>query len=62
MMNTMMNDESETCQLAQKINVNKSVVITCARQTTKENLTAEAPSHYYKLSLLVLLINTLEVN
>ena len=49
---------SETCKLAQKINVNESVPRTCARQTARENFPAESPSHYYKLSLSIPLIDT----
>ena len=49
---------SEACKLAQKINVNESVPRTCARQTARENFPAESPSHYYKLSLSIPLIDT----
>ena len=49
---------SGACKLAQKINVNESVPRTCARQTTREDFPAESPSHYYKLSLSVPLIDT----
>ena len=31
----------------------------CAWQTTRENFPPESPSHYYKLSLLIPLIDTL---
>ena len=49
---------SETCTLAQKINVNESVPRTCAQKTARENFPAESPSYYYKLSLSIPLIDT----
>ena len=49
---------SEACKLAQKININRSVPRTCARQTARERFPAESPSHYYKLSLSISLIDT----
>ena len=49
---------SKACKLAQKINVNNSVPRICARQTARENFPAESPSHYYKLSLSIPLIDT----
>ena len=54
------NDEwrLEECKLSKKINDNKSVPRTCARQTTRECFPAESPSYYYKLSLSIPLINT----
>ena len=50
---------SDACKLAQKISVNKSVPRTCARQTVRENFPAELPSHFYKLSLSISLIDTI---
>ena len=49
---------SEACKLAQKINVNESVPRTCAQQTARENFPSESPSHYFKLSLSIPLIDT----
>ena len=49
---------SEACKLAQKTNVNESVPRTSARQTARENFPAKSPSHYYKLSLSIPLIDT----
>ena len=49
---------SETCTLAQKINVNESVPRTSAQKTARENFPAESPSYYYKLSLSIPLIDT----
>ena len=53
-------DESyqQACKLGQKINVNESVPRSCVRQTARENFHAESPSHYYKLSLSIPLIDT----
>ena len=49
---------SETCKLAQKVNVIESVPRTCAWKTARENFPAESPSHYYKLSLSIPSIDT----
>ena len=49
---------SEAFKLPQKFNVNESVPRNYARKTTLENLPAESPSHYYKLSLSISLIDT----
>ena len=41
---------SEAFHIAQKINVNESVPRSFARQTSRKDLHAESPCHYFKLS------------
>ena len=53
-----MNGTQRALNYPQKFNVNESVPRNCARKTTWENFPAESPSHYYKLSLSISLIDT----